>query len=91
MGRRLWRVINGSGLFSGEVDVYVLTETDYKPGCYGFNMVKAFESMVKRGLIKKEEYKKFKNDIERLAEKDKYFYSMNMYVYSGRKKKRKKL
>ena len=85
MGRRLWSVINGSGLFHGEVDAYVLTETKYTKNSYGYNMVKAFQGMVSKEMITEEEYKKFKNDIEKLSDEDRYFYSLNMYVYTGKK------
>lgn len=85
MGRRLWSVINGTGLFHGEVDTYVLTETEYSKNSYGYNMVKSFQGMVSREMITEEEYNKFKNDIEKMADENRYFYSLNMYVYTGKK------
>jgi ubiquinone/menaquinone biosynthesis C-methylase UbiE len=85
MGRRLWRVFNRSGLFSGAVHTYVLTNTEFAEPSFGHARVKDFEGLVKRGMISKEEYDRFYQDLVALAEKGEYLYSITVFVYVGRK------
>ncbi|PQD96759.1 hypothetical protein CYL18_02400 [Pradoshia eiseniae] len=83
IGRRLWRYIHGTGLFSGSMDSFVLIETTYKPGYFGYNRVQDFQDMIEKGFISEDDYGTFKTEIEELAGKDQYLYSINSYVYSG--------
>lgn len=83
IGRRLWKYINSTGLFSGTMDSYVSIETVYKPGYFGYNRVQDFQEMIMKGFITESDYVSFKKEIEELALKDEYLYSINSYVYSG--------
>ena len=84
MGRRLWRTFQQNGLFrSGRVESYVLTNTKFEESFFGYMRAQDFGAMVKRNMITKEEYSSFLEDIRKLAQQDRYFYSINMYVYVG--------
>ena len=85
MGRRLWRTFNGTGLFEGKIYTYVLTNTELSEPYYGYRRINDFKELVNQGLITWKEYSKFLKDIEMFAEDDKYFYSITMYIYAGRK------
>ena len=85
MGRRLWRTFNGTGLFEGKIYTYVLTNTELSEPYYGYRRINDFKKLVNQGLITRKEYSKFLKDIEMFAENDKYFYSITMYIYAGRK------
>ena len=81
MGRRLWKTFQQTGLFEGYVHTYVLTNTVFEEP----NII-AFSALVKRNIISEQEYNEFIGDIKALAEKDQFFYSINLYIYVGRKK-----
>jgi ubiquinone/menaquinone biosynthesis C-methylase UbiE len=81
MGRRLWKTFQQTGLFDGCVHTYVFTNTVFEEP-----NITAFEALVKRNIISEQEYNEFISDIKALAEKDQYFYSINSYIYVGRKK-----
>ncbi len=87
MGRRLWKVFQQSNLFEGEIFTYVLTNTEFAPENFGYDMINdSFEALVRREMIKQEEYDKMYQDVEELSEKGQYFYSINLYIYLGKKK-----
>lgn len=86
MGRRLWRTFNRSGLFEGEIDTYVMTNTQFEEPFYGYMRARDFKVMVNKGMIREEEYQAFIHDLQELADNDEYFYSITMYIYVGRKK-----
>lgn len=88
MGRRLWTTINGSDLFEGQVKAYVLTNTEFCSPYYGYERINDFRSMVERGLIDKEEFERFYQEMEARSRRGTYFYSITMYVYFGHKKKK---
>lgn len=89
MGRKLHGVFKSFGLFSGEVSVYVLMETEYREGFKGYSAVNdEFKALIENKMIEESEYTAFCKEITQLAEKDEYFYSINMYVYHGHKKTR---
>ena len=83
MGRRLWRVFNRSGLFSGKVCPYVVTNTEFAPGYRGYETIKGFSALVRRGMVLQEEYDRFYQDIQDLAEKGEYFYAVATYIFVG--------
>lgn len=83
MGRRLWRTFQQSGLFSGRVHPFVYMSTRFEPGTYGFEHIKSFGALVRRGLVSQEELDAFTAAIERLAAHDQYCFSLTMYVYVG--------
>lgn len=86
MGRRLWRTFQQSALFEGEIQSYVLTNTQYAPRQFGWERIHDFQALVRRGFIPKHEYDSFLASIERLAAHGTYFYSITSYVFVGRKK-----
>jgi ubiquinone/menaquinone biosynthesis C-methylase UbiE len=86
MGRRLWRTFQGSGLFAGRVHPLVLTSTRFEPGTYGYDSIESFRALVKRGILAPEEYAAFRGAVEELAAADRYFYSITMFAYVGRKR-----
>jgi ubiquinone/menaquinone biosynthesis C-methylase UbiE len=87
MGRRLWRTFQASGLFEGQVHPYVLTNTRFEPGTYGYDSIESFRSLAKRGMLAPDEYDAFRQAIEDLAASDQYFYSITMFVYVGQKRR----
>ncbi|HEX5324769.1 MAG TPA: methyltransferase domain-containing protein [Capsulimonadaceae bacterium] len=85
MGRRLWREFQRAGVFEGRMETYVLSNIEYSEPFYGHMMAHSFEGLVRQGSVTNEEYVAFRREIERLAERNEYFYSINMYIYTGRK------
>jgi SAM-dependent methyltransferase len=88
MGRRLWGLLEGSGLFEGEVRVRVMTNTEFAEPWHGYRMAHGMRGLVRRGHISEGEYADFVADLEALAATGRYFWSVNRYVYVGRRKPR---
>lgn len=83
MGRRLWRTFQASGLFDGTVEPYVVTSTRFEPGTYDWETIESFRTLVRRGLLREEEYESFRGAIDGLAAVNQYFYSVTKFVYVG--------
>ena len=83
MGRRLWGVFSGSGLFDGTVHSRVLTNTTYEPGHFGYENAQAFAGLARRGLITNEDYERFAEEQVALAASGRYFYSIAGFAYVG--------
>ena len=83
MGRRLWGLFNSTGMFSGEVRIFNIIETDYSEGSKGWDMVKEIGYMVEVGVITKDEYDRFVYDIEAASKSGEYLYVRPIYIYSG--------
>ena len=83
MGRRLWPTFQHSGLFTGHVETYTLTNTVYAPGWYGYEQVQAFGALARRGLISADDYARFSDDVVAQAACGEYFYSITLYAYEG--------
>ena len=86
MGRQLWGYLQGSGLFEGEVRVRAMTNTAFAEPWHGYRMAHWFGGLVKRGLVSESDYRGFMDDLTELAARGKYFWSVNRYVYVGRRK-----
>ena len=86
MGRRLWGYLQGSGLFEGEVRVRVMTNTQFAEPWHGYRMAHWFKGLVKRGQVSETDYDGFLSDLEELAATGRYFWSVNRYVYVGRRR-----
>lgn len=86
MGRRLWGHLEGSGCFEGEVRVRVMTNTDFAEPWHGYRMAHWLKGLVKRGQVSESDYEAFFADLEELAANGRYFWSVNRYVYVGRRK-----
>jgi ubiquinone/menaquinone biosynthesis C-methylase UbiE len=85
MGRRLWGHLEGSGLFEGEVQVRVMTNTEFAEPWHGYRLAHWFKGLVKRGQISESDYGGFLADLGELATNGEYFWSVNRYVYVGRR------
>lgn len=85
MGRKLWGIFQGSGLFKGQMDLFSLLETEYSEGQYGYDRLKDLYSLVVKGKLDKEEYEIILNEMTDLKERNEYFYSLNSYIYFGEK------
>lgn len=85
MGRRLWREFQAAGGFEGRVETYALANTEFRESLYGHMIARSFAALARQGAITEQEYAAFMGQIERLAANSQYFYSINMYIYTGRK------
>jgi len=85
MGRRLWGYLQGSGLFEGEVRVRVMTNTEFSEPWHGYRMAHWFRGLVKRGMVSEADYEGFMSDLEEASAAGRYFWSVNRYVYVGRR------
>lgn len=85
MGRKLWGYLQGSGLFEGEVKVRVMTNTEFDEPWHGYRMAHWFRGLVKRGRVSEADYEGFLADLHDLAESGEYFWSVNRYVFVGRR------
>ena len=85
MGRRLWGYLEGSGLFEDEVQVRVMTNTEFSEPWHGYRLAHWFRGLVKRGQVSASDYDGFMEDLAELAEQGRYFWSVNRYVYTGRR------
>ncbi|QVK19232.1 methyltransferase domain-containing protein [Mycoplasmatota bacterium] len=85
MGRRLLGEFNKTKLFKGSIFTYVLTNSEFEKGNYGYGMIKGFKDLIKDNLITKDEYERFYDEMLLLNQTGEYFFSINMYIYVGRK------
>ena len=85
MGRRLWGVFEGCGLFTGAMESFTLLETQYEKGEYGFDRLQDLAGLVKTGRIGETEYEMICDEMKTLAQRRRYFYSVNSYIYFGGK------
>ena len=85
MGRRLWGYLEGSRLFKGDVQVRVMTNTEFAEPWHGYRLAHWFAGLVKRGQIQGPDYDEFLADLKELAANGQYFWSINRYVYVGRR------
>ncbi len=86
MGRRLWGYLEGSTRFEGEVHVRVMTNTEFKEPWHGYRMAHWLRGAVKRKVVSESEYEAFLTDLAELAKRGRYFWSVNRYVYVGRRR-----
>jgi SAM-dependent methyltransferase len=86
MGRRLWGVFAGTGLFDGAVHARVMTNTTYAEPWYGHARVQDFAGLVRKGLARAEDVESVVRDLERLDREGRYFYGITGYAYVGRRR-----
>ena len=84
MGRRLWGLLEGSGMFKGSIECFTLLETQFHEGEYGFDRLQDLSCLVPTRKIDSSEYQMICNEMKTLAGSSKYFYSVNSYIYVGR-------
>ena len=85
MGRRLWPIFRRSGLFTGGIETYTLTNTEFAPGWFGYEQVQSFSALARRGLIAQDDYTRFCEDVAAQAARGEFFYSLTLYLYVGKK------
>lgn len=85
MGRKLWGMFEGSQLFSGELNIFNLIETEFNNRCHGYRRMNDFKELVKAGKISEVEYEQIFNEMKELEDRGEYLYTLNSYIYSGRK------
>lgn len=85
MGRRLWGVLDGSGYFEGSVVARVVTNTDFEPGCFGYDNAQAFAALARRGIVPADDVARFLKQQASLAAEGRYFYSITGFAYLGRR------
>ncbi len=83
MGRKLWGLFESSGKFSGTADIFTLIETEFKDDCYGHDRLQDLASLVAKGEIQRDEYELILNEMREFSADNKYFYSLNSFIYKG--------
>jgi SAM-dependent methyltransferase len=83
MGRQLWGLFESSSKFKGSMDCFTLLETRYEKGQCGFERLHDLAGLVKTGNIAAREYEMIHREMQALAKANRYFYSVNSYIYSG--------
>lgn len=83
MGRRLWGLFEGSGKYKGKISSFTLLETEYQEGKYGFDRLHDLSGLVGAGNIEFDEYEMICREMRSLSDQNKYFYSVNSYIYVG--------
>ena len=83
MGRRLWGLFEGSGKFKGTIASFTLLETEFREGKYGFDRLHDLSSLARGGSIDPTEYEMICSEMQVLSDENKYFYSVNSYIYTG--------
>jgi len=83
MGRRLWGLFEGSGKYKGKIASFTLLETEYREGKYGFDRLHDMSGLVGTGNIEPAEYEMICSEMQSLSDQNKYFYSVNSYIYVG--------
>ncbi len=87
MGRRLWGLFQGSGRYDGVIESFTLIETEYREGRYGFDRLRDLSILAASGGIEAAEYETICREMQTLAERNQYFYSLNAYIYLGEPRK----
>lgn len=85
MGRKIWSLFQGTGLFKGSIDTFTLIETEYEKGKYGYDRLNDLAGLVNQGRLDRAEYKIILDEMKVLNENGEYFYSLNSYIYIGKK------
>jgi SAM-dependent methyltransferase len=83
MGRKLWGIFQGSGLFKGHIEIFSLIETEFKVGRYGFDRLQDLYWLVRSGRLNMAEHQLIIDEMKDIYQKGKYFYSINSYIYAG--------
>jgi len=85
MGRKLWALLEGSGRFTGSIHCHTRVETTYQEGQYGFDRLRDMGGLVRTGRISAADYEMILQEMSHLAQTGEYFYSVNSYIYIGKK------
>ena len=83
MGRQLWGLFEGSGMFKGNITSFTLIETEFREGKYGFDRLQDLSGLVDEGSIKASDYELIFREMQTLSDASEYFYSLNSFIYYG--------
>ena len=86
MGRKLWGLFEGSGLFQGKSDTFSLIETDYQPGRYGYDRAQDLAVLVDEGGFDPSDYQNFCKELSESYASGQYHYTLTSFIYHGRRK-----
>ncbi len=88
MGRRTYSIFHNSGLFKSSIMVHSIVETEYAEGKFGYDFSKNIGWLVEEntGVLTKEEYTQFINNLIEAHKSGTYLYSKPYYIYQGIKK-----
>lgn len=85
-GRKMAGIFRKSKFNKIEVFLYVMTNTEFKPLNYGFDMAQSISAIgLKSGKFKKAETEKWINDLRLLHKMKEYFYSININIVVAKK------
>lgn len=84
MGRRLWRTIEETALFDGDVQPLVLTNKRFIPGEYGYDQAQGFKALGRRGMVSSDQIDVFIADLEEMDRRGTYFFAITMFAYVGK-------
>ncbi len=89
IGRRMYGFFNKSKLFDSSVNVYNIVETEYTEGTFGYNLSSDISWLYKEntGVLSKEEYDEFIDNLKSADENGYYIFSKPYYIYKGTKLK----
>lgn len=95
MGRRIYGIFHNSGFFESSVFVHSVIETEYKEGMFGYEFSQNIGWLVGKssdwvegqntGVLTKEEYNEFINNLMEADKKGNYLFSKPYYIYRGMK------
>lgn len=85
MGRKLWGLFQGSGMFKGQIEIFPLIETEFKAGRYGYDRLQDLYWLVRKGELDATEHRLIVDEMSDLYKQGKYFYNLNSYIYLGLK------
>lgn len=85
IGRRMYGFFNKSRLFQSSVSVHNIIETEYKRGTFGYDLSVEIAWLYKEntGMLSKEEYYTFINDLKLVQKTGQYIFSKPYYIYKG--------
>lgn len=85
IGRRMYGIFNKSKLFESTVTVHNVVETEYKEGCFGYELSKDVAWLFEEntGALSKEEYEEFVFNLKSAQQDGSYIFSKPYYIYKG--------
>lgn len=88
IGRRMYGFFNKSELFESSVSVHNVVETEYKEGCFGYDLSIDIAWLFKEntGALSKEEYDEFIDNLKSAQQDGSYIFSKPYYIYRGVKR-----
>jgi ubiquinone/menaquinone biosynthesis C-methylase UbiE len=85
IGRRMYGFFNKTQLFESSVSVHNVVETEYKEGTFGYELSLDIAWLYKEntGVLSKEEYDEFINNLTSAQNDRHYIFSKPYYIYKG--------